>query len=88
VLSSGAGKVFIQSDVTNNPNLFATHPGWHGSFDQDADVAEKTRRKIYDMVVAEKLEVQGFHYPFPGLGHVVKDGAGYRVIPAAWNPSI
>ena len=28
------------------------------------------------MVVAEKLQVQGFHYPFPGLGNVVKDGDG------------
>src|SRR3982074_92565 len=26
VLSSGSGKVYIQSDVTNNPNPFATHP--------------------------------------------------------------
>ena len=38
--------------------------------------AETTRRKVYDMVVAEKLMVQGFHYPFPGLGHVEKDGTG------------
>ena len=44
--------------------------------------------KIYDMVVAEKLQVQGFHYPFPGLGNVEKDGNGYRVIPAPWNPVI
>ena len=88
VLSSGSGKVFIQSDVTNNPNPFATNPGWHAFFDQDADVAEKTRRRVYDMVVAEKLQVQGFHYPFPGLGHVEKDGNGYRVIPAPWNPTI
>jgi len=88
VLSSGSGKVFIQSDVTNNPNLFATNPGWHAFFDQDGDIAEKTRRKVYDMVVAEKLQVQGFHYPFPGLGNVVKDGGGYRVIPASWDPTI
>jgi glyoxylase-like metal-dependent hydrolase (beta-lactamase superfamily II) len=88
VLSSGAGKVFIQSDVTNNPTLFAANPGWHAFFDQDGDVAEKTRRRIYDMVVAEKLQVQGFHYPFPGLGNVVKDGNGYRVVPAPWNPTI
>jgi hypothetical protein len=40
------------------------------------------------MVVAEKLQVQGFHYPFPGLGNVVKDGDGYRVVPAPWNPAI
>jgi glyoxylase-like metal-dependent hydrolase (beta-lactamase superfamily II) len=88
VLSSGSGKVFIQSDVTNNPNPFASHPGWHAFFDQDADMAEKTRRRVYDMVVAEKLQLQGFHYPFPGLGNVVKDGDGYRVIPAPWNPAI
>jgi hypothetical protein len=37
---------------------------------------------------AEKLQVQGFHYPFPGLGNVVKDGDGYRIVPAPWNPAI
>jgi glyoxylase-like metal-dependent hydrolase (beta-lactamase superfamily II) len=88
VLSSGSGKVFVQSDVTNNPTFFATNPGWHGFFDQDPNIAEKTRRRIYDMVVAEKLQVQGFHYPFPGLGNVVKNGRGYRVVPAPWNPTI
>lgn len=46
------------------------------------------RRRVYDMVVAEKLQVQGFHYPFPGLGSVVKDGDGDRVIPAPWKPGI
>jgi glyoxylase-like metal-dependent hydrolase (beta-lactamase superfamily II) len=88
VLSSGSGKVFIQSDVTNIPYLFAANPGWHAFFDQDADMAEKSRRKVYDMLVADKLMVQGFHYPFPGLGNVEKDGTGYRVVPAPWNPVI
>ena len=88
VLSSGSGKVFIQSDVTNNPALFATNPGWHAFFDQDADIAEQTRRRVYDMVVAERLQMQGFHYPFPGLGNIEKDGNGYRVVPAPWNPTI
>jgi len=86
VLSSGPDKLFIQSDVTNNPILFAANPGWHAFFDQDADLAEKTRRRVYDMLVADKLQVQGFHYAFPGLAHVEKDGGGYRVVPAAWNP--
>jgi glyoxylase-like metal-dependent hydrolase (beta-lactamase superfamily II) len=88
VLSSGSGKVFIQSDVTNIPYLFAANPGWHAFFDQDPAMAEKARRKTYDMLVADKLQVQGFHYPFPGLGNVEKDGNGYRVIPAPWNPVI
>lgn len=88
VLSSGNGKLFIQSDVTNVPFLFVSNPGWHAGYDQDGDMAETTRRKTYDMIVAEKLPVQGFHYPFPGLGHVEKAGDGYRLIPAPWNPVI
>lgn len=88
VLSSGADKVFIQSDVTNNPDLFARNPGWQASFDQDGPQAEKTRRKVYDMLAADRMRVQGFHYPFPGLANIEKDGDGYRWIPAPWNPSI
>ncbi|RIK96968.1 MAG: MBL fold metallo-hydrolase [Proteobacteria bacterium] len=88
VLSSGSDKVFIQSDVTNDPGLFAQNPGWHLIFDQDPAQAEATRRRVYDMLVADRMRVQGFHYPFPGVGHVEKAGDGYRVIPEAWRPVI
>jgi glyoxylase-like metal-dependent hydrolase (beta-lactamase superfamily II) len=86
VIASGSSTVFVQSDVTNVPFLFARHPGWHAAFDQDPDMAEATRRKTYDMLSADKLLVQGFHFPFPGAAHVEKDGNGYRVIPVPWNP--
>ncbi|HEY8336013.1 MAG TPA: MBL fold metallo-hydrolase [Tardiphaga sp.] len=88
VLSSGSDRLFIQSDVTNHPSLFVTHPGWHLMFDQDPAQAETTRRKVYDMLVADKMRVQGFHYPFPANGFVEKDGNGYRLVPAPWSPVI
>ena len=88
ILSSGSDKVFIQSDVTNLPALFVTNPGWHLMFDQDPAMAEATRRKVYDMLVADKMRVQGFHYPFPANGYVEKDGNGYRLVPAPWSPVI
>ena len=31
------------------------------------------------MLAAEKLPVQGYHFPFPALGRVEKSGSGYRV---------
>ena len=51
----------MQADVTNLP-LFVRNPGWHLMFDQDANMAEATRRKVYDMLAAERMMVQGFHY--------------------------
>jgi glyoxylase-like metal-dependent hydrolase (beta-lactamase superfamily II) len=88
VVASGSSKVFVQADVTHVPYLFARHPGWHAFYDQDGPKAEATRRKVYDMLAAERMAVQGFHYPFPSLGHIEKDGSGYRVVPDAWNPAI
>ncbi len=34
------------------------------------------------MIAADKMRVQGFHYPFPGLANIEKDGSGYRWVPA------
>jgi glyoxylase-like metal-dependent hydrolase (beta-lactamase superfamily II) len=87
VIAQGNSKVFVQSDVTNNP-LFVRNPGWHLMFDQDAQMAEATRRKTYDMVVAEKMMVQGFHYPFPALAYIEKSSNGYREVPVPWHPTI
>jgi glyoxylase-like metal-dependent hydrolase (beta-lactamase superfamily II) len=85
---TGSSKVFVQSDVTNHPALFARNPGWRAFFDQDGAKAEETRRKVYDMLVAEKMPVQGFHYPFPSLAYVEKAASGYREVPVPWNPTI
>jgi glyoxylase-like metal-dependent hydrolase (beta-lactamase superfamily II) len=88
IVASGSSKVYVQADVTNNPLLFARHPGWHAFFDQIPDMAEATRRKVYDMLVAEKMPVQGFHYPFPSLAHVEKTSTGYRETMIPWTPTI
>lgn len=88
VVTSGSASVYVQADVTNHPALFARNPGWHAFFDQIPDMAETTRRKVYDMLAADKTMVQGFHYPFPAVAFVEKAGTGYREIPVAWNPSL
>ena len=88
VIASGSSKVYVQGDVTHVPFLFVRHPDWHAFYDQDGKMAEETRRKVYDMLVAEKMMVQGFHYPFPSLAHVEKSGSGYREIPVPWSPTI
>jgi glyoxylase-like metal-dependent hydrolase (beta-lactamase superfamily II) len=89
LVASGNDKVMIQADVTAGMAfLFVANPGWHPAFDMDKPLAEQSRRRLYDMMVAEKTLVQGFHLNFPGVGYIEKDGNGFRLVPAAWNPSI
>lgn len=84
MLSSGNDSVFIQCDVTNHPALFVHHPDWYASFDQDPAQALATRKRIYEMLVAERLPVQGFHHPVPGLSFVERAESGYRLVPIDW----
>ena len=51
-------------------------------------MAEAARRKTYDMLVADKLMVQGFHYPFPAQAYVEKTQSGYREVPVNWNSTL
>jgi glyoxylase-like metal-dependent hydrolase (beta-lactamase superfamily II) len=87
-IASGNSKILIQSDVTNIPEFFLRNPDWHVAYDVDGDLAQATRHKFYDMAAAEKATVVGFHFTFPCIGHVEKNGNGYRLIPSAWNPVI
>jgi glyoxylase-like metal-dependent hydrolase (beta-lactamase superfamily II) len=89
VLASGNAKAMVQADVTAAIGiLFVRNPGWHAVFDMDGNMAEQTRRKLYDMAAAEKMMIQGFHWSFPGLAHVEKVGTGYRLEPVPWSPTI
>ena len=78
-LVTGGKTVFMQSDVCNNIAVFVPHPDWQGFFDQDPPKAAATRRRVYDMLVADKLPVPAYHFPYPALGRVEKVGDGYRV---------
>ncbi|MDC7789846.1 MBL fold metallo-hydrolase [Rhodoplanes sp. TEM] len=88
VLASGGKHVYIQGDVTHAPVLFARNPGWHFMLDVDPIAAEATRRRVYDMLVAERMLVQGFHYPFPALAHVARSGTGYREELVPWSTAL
>ena len=88
IVASENRSVYVQADVTHAPFLFARHPEWHFMLDIDPVAAEVTRRKVYDMLVADRLLVQGFHYPFPAAGHVEKSGTGYREVLVNWSATI
>ena len=88
IISSGSKSVFVQGDVTHVPYLFVRNPGWYLSGDQDPQTAEVTRRKVYDMLSAEKMMVQGFHFPFPSAAYIEKTPTGYRETYVQWSTTL
>ena len=80
-LASGGSQLMISNDTAYVPALVVANPGWHGLYDQDAALAETSRRKLLERVIADKIMICGYHFPFPGAGTIAKDGAGYALTP-------
>ncbi len=79
LLSSGNDSLMLSNDTMYVPALNVANPGWRGAYDQDGAMAETTRRALMDQIIADKIMVAGFHFPFPGVGRIAKDGANYAL---------
>ena len=86
VIASGNAKLMYIADVTNHPALFARNPEFRLWADMIPDQALETRRKLFDMLAAERMAMAGYHYPFPAVGYIAKAGGGYDFVPANWQP--
>ena len=78
---SSAGETLLHLvDVLGNP-VFLAHPQWQWVFDTDSEQAARRRQPLLERAAAQGALVFGTHLPFPGLGHVVQEGQGWR-----WRP--
>ena len=84
-IASGRHAMMALCDTTNHPWLFARHPDWRPILDMDGALAVATRKRLLDRVAADKIPITGYHFPFPGYGHIIKTGSGYDFVPALWQ---
>ena len=85
-VSSGNDSVLVLSDTSNHPKLFVRHPEWQPVLDMDGDAAVAVRKRLLDRAAADRMLVQGYHFPFPGGGHIVRSGTGFELVPTEWRP--
>lgn len=88
MIASGGEQLLIWGDIVHVPEVQTARPEVCMAFDSDTGQAEATRRRVFDMVATDKLLVTGMHLHFPGFTRLVKQGTGYRLIPAAWEQAL
>ena len=86
VVIESAGQQFMAlGDSMNHAYMNFAKPDWYNGFDMDGAQTVATRRRLLDMAAADRIAVLGYHFPFPGVGHVMRDGDAYRFVPALWQ---
>jgi glyoxylase-like metal-dependent hydrolase (beta-lactamase superfamily II) len=84
-ISSGSEEMLLAGDVVFDSEVSFLHPEWPFGFDLDVPLATKARLAFLDRAAADRTLVSSYHLPFPGFGHVVREGSGYRWLPADWQ---
>ncbi|MBP0465527.1 MBL fold metallo-hydrolase [Roseomonas sp. PWR1] len=84
-IASGNAQLLVFGDMVHVPVLQSRFPGWGIAFDVDAATAAATRRRVFDMAVADRLLVAGMHLDFPGLARMRRAGEGFEFVAAPWQ---
>ena len=79
-ISSEGEQLLCVSDTVLHP-IHLEQPDWYAAVDLDPGQVEDTRRRILAKAANEKALVVAFHFPFPGLGHVIPKRDAWQ-----WQP--
>lgn len=79
LIESQGQKAIITGDSMHHPCQIA-EPDWAVTFDTDGTMASDCRKSLLNDIVDEPILLIGTHFAPPAAGHVIRDGAGFRLI--------
>ena len=79
VTSTGKSFAFL-GDLSHHQVLLIEKPRMEFAYDTDPKQAASTRVRLLEMLAANKTPVMSYHFAWPGYGHVVKAGDGFRYV--------
>lgn len=81
-LDSEGQSLIIWGDLCHHQVLLLQRPEWAFLFDHDKPKATAQRWRIYELVDSARDSVLAYHFPFPGLGRLIKQGNAYQWLPS------
>jgi glyoxylase-like metal-dependent hydrolase (beta-lactamase superfamily II) len=68
-------------DIAHHYVLMLDNPRLEFAFDTDAKQAVASRLRVFDMLATTRTAMIAYHFPWPGIGHIARQGDGYRYFP-------
>lgn len=84
-ITSGGRTMVNTGDLAHHQVLLLRQPLMEFSYDTDPKQSAQTRARMLDRLATDRHAVLSYHFPWPGLGHVRKEGDGYAWVQAPMN---
>jgi glyoxylase-like metal-dependent hydrolase (beta-lactamase superfamily II) len=81
LIGSGADSVLVFGDAMHSFVVSVRKPSWQIAYDSDKQVGAATRVALVNSSAASGQRLYSEHFPFPGIGKIVKGKSG-----ATWQP--
>jgi glyoxylase-like metal-dependent hydrolase (beta-lactamase superfamily II) len=85
MITSGGKSLCLTGDIAHHSILLRS-PKMSIVFDTDPAAASASRIRMCEMLVSQKIPALIFHLPWPGIGHIAKEGDGFRFVPSPILP--
>jgi glyoxylase-like metal-dependent hydrolase (beta-lactamase superfamily II) len=82
MITSDGKSLAAIGDLTHHQVLLMEKPLLEFAYDTDSKQSAKTRVRVLDMLATNRIPLLAYHFPWPGIGHVAKQGEGFRYYPA------
>lgn len=86
VFADSGEKMLILGDLVHNHAVQFARPETAFEYDNDRKQAVIARQQTFLLAAREKMLVGGMHLPFPGIGHILKDGKTFAWVPLEFAP--
>lgn len=84
-ISQGSNSMVYTGDLAHHQVLLLRRPLLEFSFDTDPKQSAQTRARALERFANDRMLLLSYHFPWPGLGRVSKEGEGYAWMPAPMN---
>jgi glyoxylase-like metal-dependent hydrolase (beta-lactamase superfamily II) len=84
-IEDGDQSLSLVADMLLHPAAHPAMPGFGIIFEMDKEAADASRARFFAEAAESRTLVAATHMPFPGVGHIVRDGSGLRWLPADWS---
>jgi glyoxylase-like metal-dependent hydrolase (beta-lactamase superfamily II) len=78
---SGSSKLLDIGDLAHSSIVSLQRPQWSNGYDQDRFLSKATRQNVLTRLAQAHELVFSPHFPYPGVGRIVANGAGF-----SWEP--
>lgn len=81
MISSGGKSLCYIGDLAHHPILLLKKPLTEFAYDTDAKQSAQSRVKMLGMLADKKIPLLAYHFAWPGIGHVAREGDGFHYYP-------